>query len=71
MTISLASTSSSLIYYGDELGMLKTDIKENLHFNDIYAIERKRNMQSEGQNQKDFFTAQQYLSPINTQSLFQ
>jgi glycosidase len=28
-------------------------------------------MQSEGQNQKDFFTAQQYLSPINTQSLFQ
>ena len=71
MTISLASTSSTLIYYGDELGMLKTNIKNNADFNDIYAIERRRKMQSQGQKQKDFYKAQQYLSPINSQSLFQ
>ncbi len=71
MSISLASSSSSLIYYGDELGMLKINIKNNSDFNDIYAIERRRLMQSQGQKQKDFYYAQQYLSPINTQSLFQ
>lgn len=71
MTISITSSSSSLIYYGDELGMLKTDIKNIHDFNDIYAIERKRLMQSQGQKEEEFFNAQQYLSPINTQSLFQ
>ncbi len=71
ITISLASSLSSLIYYGDELGMLKINIKNNSSFNDVYVIERRRLMQSQGQKQKDFYKAQQYLSPINTQSLFQ
>ncbi|MGL5732570.1 MAG: alpha-amylase family glycosyl hydrolase [Metamycoplasmataceae bacterium] len=71
LTISQLSPTSSLIYYGDELGTLKIDIKNIHDFHDIYAIERKRLMQSQGQRESDFFQAQQYLSPINTQSLFQ
>ncbi len=71
ITVSLAGSFSSLIYYGDELGMLKTNIKNNASFNDIYVTERRRFLQSQGQKQKDFYKAQQYLSPINTQSLFQ
>ncbi|MGL6124908.1 MAG: alpha-amylase family glycosyl hydrolase [Metamycoplasmataceae bacterium] len=71
ITLSVIGPSSSLIYYGDELGMLKTDIKNIHDFNDVYAVERKRLMQSQGQKEEDFLKAQQYLSPINTQSLFQ
>ncbi|MDK2819951.1 MAG: hypothetical protein KFW07_03880 [Mycoplasmataceae bacterium] len=71
MAISLMSANSSLIYYGDELGVLKTNIKNMSDFNDINLVERRRNLQSQGQSEIDFNTAQQYLSPINTQSLFQ
>ncbi|MGL5205438.1 MAG: alpha-amylase family glycosyl hydrolase [Metamycoplasmataceae bacterium] len=71
LTVAQLSPLSSLIYYGDELGTLKIDIKNIHDFNDIYAIERKRLMQSQGRSEKDFFEAQQYLSPVNTQSLFQ
>lgn len=71
LTISLTSSHSSLIYYGDELGMLKINIKNKEDFNDIYSLERGRLLQSQGQSQNDFIKAQQYLSPINTQSLFQ
>ncbi|MGL5617672.1 MAG: alpha-amylase family glycosyl hydrolase [Metamycoplasmataceae bacterium] len=71
LAVSQLSPSSSLIYYGDELGTLKIDMKNIHDFHDIYAIERKRLMQSQGQRGGDFFNAQQYLSPINTQSLFQ
>ncbi|MGL5204971.1 MAG: alpha-amylase family glycosyl hydrolase, partial [Metamycoplasmataceae bacterium] len=71
LTVSQLSPASSLIYYGDELGALKIDIKNIHDFNDIYIIERKRLMQSQGQSEEAFLHAQQYLSPINTQSLFQ
>lgn len=71
IAISLMSANSSLIYYGDELGVLKTNIKNMNDFNDINLIERRRNLQSQGQSEIDFNLAQQYLSPINTQSIFQ
>ncbi len=71
LTVSLASPNSTCIYYGDELGTLKINIKNDEDFNDIYAIERRRLLQSQGQSKEDFLKAQQYLSPINTQSLFQ
>lgn len=71
ITISLLSPNSSSIYYGDELGMLKINIKNKESFHDIYALERGQLLQSQGQSKDDFMKAQQYLSPINTQSLFQ
>ncbi|MGL4343256.1 MAG: alpha-amylase family glycosyl hydrolase [Metamycoplasmataceae bacterium] len=70
-TFLLTSPSSSLIYYGDEIGMINLDIDNYEDFNDVYIYERKREYQSNGFKEKDFFKANKTLSPINNNNYFQ
>ena len=61
---------STITYYGNELGMLRTPIKDlNQYYNFDYN-EKKRMLGSLGYPEEVFHKSQRYLSAIHSQSIF-
>ena len=61
---------SSINYYGNELGMLRTKITKIEQYYDFDYNEQKRKLESCGYLEEDFHQSQLYLSRIHSQSIF-
>lgn len=61
---------STVNYYGDELGLLKLNIKDKKDFYDYEYNEKKRALEHDNYKIDYFENSQKYLSKINTQSFF-
>ena len=61
---------SSINYYGNELGMLRTKITKIEQYYDFDYNEQKRKLESYGYLEEDFHQSQLYLSRIHSQSIF-
>lgn len=61
---------STINYYGNEIGMLRTEISNVNDYYDFDYNERKRKLESNGYSEKKFHYSQKYLSPIHSQSIF-
>ena len=61
---------SSINYYGNELGILRTKIRSIDQYYDFDYNQKKRQLESIGYPEEKFHESQYYLSPIHSQSLF-
>lgn len=60
---------SSITYYGDEIGTLRTAISNIYDYYDFDYTEKKRELESRGIKEGFFNYSQKFLSPIHSQSI--
>ena len=61
---------SSINYYGDELGTIRSEVKDINQYYNFSFIEKKRHLESKKISEAKYLESQKYLSKINSQSLF-
>ncbi len=61
---------STTIYYGDEIGMLHLDIKNQNDYFDYRFVEKKRQMESHASKKYNFEQSQYLLSKVHSQAPF-
>ncbi|MBN0919213.1 alpha-amylase family glycosyl hydrolase [[Mycoplasma] gypis] len=67
--LNFAASNSKLIYYGDELGMLKVKINTTSDFKISEYNEIKRRLESKKINPQKFFESMKYQNEISTNSI--